>query len=155
MPFFAALVRRAAALLLLVAATAAPAFADLVDGDALSGRWMTFDDRTHEASGIVRIYEQNGRWFGRIEGRDGDRAVCDACRDERHGQPMRGLLIIRDLRRVPGDPHGWDGGDVLDPRSGHLYRIKMHLDDDGEHLVIHGYIGLSLIGRSQTWGRAG
>jgi uncharacterized protein (DUF2147 family) len=123
------------------------------EADPLSGRWMTFDDHTHAARGIVRLYEQEGRWFGRIEGDDEERRVCDACKDDRHGQPMKGLLIIRNMRRVPGDPRSWDGGDVLDPTTGHLYRIKMRLDDDGDHLVVHGYLGVSLIGRSQTWSR--
>ncbi len=138
--------------LLACAALFAPrVFAGTTD-DGLSGRWMTFDYQTHAARGVVRIFEQDGRWFGRIEGHDGDVAVCEACKDERRGQPMRGLLIIRGLKRVPGDDHAWDGGDVLDPTSGHVYRIKMHLDAD-DRLVIHGYLGLSLLGRSQTWSR--
>lgn len=134
-----------------VAIACASTAAQAADAD-LSGRWLTPDDRAHPGRGIVRLYEENGRWFGRIEGGDDDRAVCDACKDERHGLPMRDLLIIRDLKRVPNDPHAWDGGDVLDPTTGHVYRIKMRLDGD-DRLVIHGYLGVSVIGRSQTWTR--
>lgn len=123
------------------------------DADSPVGRWQTFDDRTHLPRGIVRIFERDGRLFGRIE-RAGDRAVCHACPDERKDQPLDGLVIIRNMQRESTDPHAWEGGDVLDPESGKLYRLKMRLDGGGINLVVHGYIGLALIGRSQTWTRA-
>ena len=49
--------------------------------------------------------------------------------------------------------YGGSGGDILDPESGSVYRCKMHLEQDGSRLVLRGYIGFSLLGRSQTWQR--
>ena len=123
------------------------------DADSPVGRWQTYDEHTHAPRGIIRIFEQDGKIFGRIE-RDGDHSLCHACVDERKDQPLNGLIIIRNMRRGLTDLRAWEGGDVLDPETGKIYRLKMHLDGGGSNLVVHGYIGVSLIGRSQTWARA-
>ena len=45
----------------------------------------------------------------------------------------------------------WKGGQILDPDNGKTYRCKMTVSDDGRELDVRGYIGISLIGRTQTW----
>ena len=115
------------------------------------GVWKTFDDG--KARGFVRIYEQDGKLFGRIEQSftPGDEhRTCAVCTDERKNQPIIGLLIIRNIKR---DGNEYSGGDILDPESGSVYRCKMHLEQNGARLVLRGYIGFSLLGRSQTWER--
>jgi uncharacterized protein (DUF2147 family) len=61
---------------------------------------------------------------------------------------MTGMTIINGMKP---DADTWDGGQILDPENGKLYKCKMHLDDDGQKLVVRGYVGVSLLGRSQTW----
>jgi uncharacterized protein (DUF2147 family) len=117
------------------------------------GEWKTFDDKTGKARAIVRIYEQDGKLFGKIErslmpGAEG--RVCTACTDDRKGQPMLGLIIIRDMKRTDD---GYAGGDILDPDNGSVYRCKFHLEENGAKLVLRGFIGISLLGRTQTWER--
>lgn len=117
------------------------------------GLWKTFDDRTGLARALVRIYEEHGRLFGRIEESfttGAERRVCVPCTDERKDQPIIGLLIIRNIKPDGGE---YDGGDILDPESGSVYRCKMRLDQDGTRLILRGYLGFSLLGRSQTWQR--
>jgi uncharacterized protein (DUF2147 family) len=125
--------------------------------DALSpvGVWKSFDDKTGKARAIVRIYEQNGKLFGRIEQSftpGAEHRVCVPCTDERKDQPIIGLIIIRNMKR---DGNEYNGGDILDPESGSVYRCKMHVEQDGSRLALRGYIGFSLLGRSQTWERQG
>jgi uncharacterized protein (DUF2147 family) len=127
--------------------------AHAADSASPVGVWRTFDDKTGKARAIVRIYEQGGKLFGRIEQTftpGGEHRVCVPCTDERKNQPIVGLLIIRNIKRN-GDEYS--GGDILDPESGSVYRCKMHLEQDGARLVLRGYIGISLLGRSQTWQR--
>ena len=47
--------------------------------------------------------------------------------------------------------NNWDGGNILDPENGKVYSAKMSLDESGQKLTVRGFIGISLIGRSQTW----
>ena len=118
------------------------------------GLWKTLDDHTGAPRALVRIYRQGEAYFGRIEANlvpeEAD-ARCTACEDERKDQPVTGMVI---LRRMTADADGFGGGDVLDPESGSVYSCVLRLEDDGKRLVVRGYVGLSLFGRSQTWLRA-
>lgn len=75
---------------------------------------------------------------------------CTECTDSRKNQLILGMTIINDLKK---DGDKWDGGRILDPENGKVYKCKMHLEDGGQKLVVRGYIGVSLLGRSQTWVR--
>jgi uncharacterized protein (DUF2147 family) len=120
-------------------------------GGSPLGLWKTFDDKTGSARAIVRVYEENGKLFGRIERSfvpGAEKRVCELCTDERKYQPIIGLLIIRDMKASDGE---YSGGDILDPENGSVYRCKFHVDDSGAHLIVRGFIGISLLGRTQTW----
>ncbi|MBP7485669.1 MAG: DUF2147 domain-containing protein, partial [Aquabacterium sp.] len=47
----------------------------------------------------------------------------------------------------------WDGGQVLDPKSGNTYRVRIRLLDDGKTLEVRGYKGTPFLGRTQLWKR--
>jgi uncharacterized protein (DUF2147 family) len=149
------LASRAAALALVLAALPAPpATADDTPAGANSpiGLWKTIDDKTGAPRAIVRIYEQDGLLFGKIENSfkpGAEHRVCAVCSDERKDQPILGLIIIRNMKRTDGE---YSGGDILDPDTGSIYHCKMHVEG-GTRLVVRGYIGFSLLGRNQTWQR--
>lgn len=101
----------------------------------------------------MRIYEQNGAFYGKIEQSftpGAENRVCTACDDERKNQPMIGLVI---MRHVAWDDDEYTGGDILDPDTGSVYRCKFQLQDSGQKLKLRGYLGISLLGRSQIWER--
>ena len=103
--------------------------------------------------GFVRIYESQGAFFARIERSltpGDDTRLCTACKDERKDQPIVGLVIMRNVKYVDGN---YEGGEILDTRSGSVYRCKLALDQNGSHLTIRGFIGMSLFGRSVVWER--
>ncbi|HTV97313.1 MAG TPA: DUF2147 domain-containing protein [Steroidobacteraceae bacterium] len=144
----------ALAIALAGALAAAPASITARAADASSpvGLWKTFDDKTGAPRAIVRIYEQDGKLFGKIESSftpGAEHRVCAVCTDERKDQPIIGLLIIRNMKRTED---GYAGGDILDPDTGSVYRCKMHVED-GTRLIVRGYIGISLLGRTQIWQR--
>ncbi|HYL37360.1 MAG TPA: DUF2147 domain-containing protein [Bryobacteraceae bacterium] len=117
------------------------------------GRWRTVDDKTGKPRSIVRIWEENGQFFGRVEQslnpeRAGRR--CDKCTDERKDQLIVGMVIIRGLKQ---DGEEFTGGDILDPDNGKVYRCKVKVKEHGSVLSVRGYLGASLFGRSQTWTR--
>jgi uncharacterized protein (DUF2147 family) len=148
----ATLHRFALASALVFAAVQTPALA-ADDLQSPVGLWKTVDDKTGMARALVRIYIQDGKYFGRIEqsftpGAESRR--CTVCSDERKDQPIIGLVIVRNMMLHDGE---YGGGDILDPDTGSVYRCKFHLEHDGTILIVRGYIGISLLGRSQTWQR--
>jgi len=111
------------------------------------------DDKTGKPRAIVRIYVENGKYFGKIEQSftpGAESRVCSVCTDERKNQPIVGLLIVRNMAQRDGE---YGGGDILDPDSGSVYRCKFHLEQGGTVLVVRGFIGFSMLGRSQSWQR--
>lgn len=117
------------------------------------GRWRTVDDKTGKPRSIVRIWEENGQFFGKVEQslnpeRAGRR--CDKCTDERKDQLIVGMTIIRGLKQSGED---YSGGEILDPDNGKVYRCKLQVKEHGSVLSVRGYLGASLFGRSQTWTR--
>jgi len=117
------------------------------------GLWETIDDKTGKPTAVVEIFAKDARLFGRIEeiltGADA-KSLCAACTDDRRNQPIIGMIIIRNIKTTGPD---YSGGDILDPDSGSVYRCKMHMEKNGSELIVRGFIGLSLFGRSQTWHR--
>ncbi len=119
------------------------------------GLWRTVDDKTHKPRGIVRIYEENGTFFGRIETSFNPEeltARCRKCSGDRKDAPVIGLVIMRGLTKRGGE---YSGGEILDPETGWTYRCRFTLSGEGEKLFVRGYLGMSLLGRTQTWFRTG
>ncbi|HXC07394.1 MAG TPA: DUF2147 domain-containing protein [Steroidobacteraceae bacterium] len=145
---------RPVTLLLLFGLASAPALVAYAAGaPSPLGLWKTFDDKTGKPRALVRVYLQDGKYFGKIEQSftpGAETRVCAVCTDERKNQPIIGLLIIRNVSLRDGE---YGGGDILDPDTGSVYRCKFHLENEGAVLVVRGFIGFSLLGRSQTWRR--
>src|ERR1700685_2621151 len=117
------------------------------------GLWRTVDDRTKKPRGIVRIYEAQGAFFGRIETSfDPEEltARCGKCTGDRKNAPVIGLVILRGVIKR-GSEYG--GGEILDPETGTTYRCRFTLSSEGARLFMRGYVGISLLGRTQTWTR--
>jgi uncharacterized protein (DUF2147 family) len=118
-----------------------------------AGLWKTIDDKTHQPRGTIRIYEENGVLTGRIESNFNPaewHERCQKCSGDRKDALVIGMVIIRGLTR-----HGaeYDGGDILDPETGFVYRCRLALSLDGDKLFVRGYLGVSMLGRTQTWTR--
>jgi len=121
------------------------------------GLWTTIDDHTHAPRSQVEISERGGALSGkvvRIYPQPGEPAqpLCEECSGERYNQPVLGMTILWNLRRVGEE---WNGGEILDPENGKVYRVLLRPSTDGSALEVRGYVGFSLLGRSQVWRRAG
>ncbi len=145
-------------LLLAASLAVVPLRGALAQGSKLSspvGMWHTISDVDGKPRGIVEIREEKGVFIGTARGTlrkdEPVNATCDKCPGARKGKPIEGMDILTGLR-ANGDE--WTGGEVLDPDTGKVYKAKIKLADGGKKLVLRGFIGFSLIGRSQTWVRA-
>ncbi|MCH7341816.1 DUF2147 domain-containing protein [Pelomonas sp. CA6] len=119
-----------------------------------AGLWKTIDDETKQEKSLVRISESGGVFSGRIEklvDASKQDSRCEKCSDERKDQPVQGMTILRNVKKNADDAGLWDGGDILDPNNGKVYRVRLKPVDGGKKLEVRGYIGMPMLGRTQTW----
>jgi uncharacterized protein (DUF2147 family) len=136
---------RNAALALVLAAAAGAAAAQATP----VGLWKTIDDETKQEKSVVRITDANGVLSGRIEkllDPAKQDAKCEKCTDDRKDKPVTGMTILRNVK-ANGD--AWEGGDILDPNNGKVYRVRLKPEEGGKQLEVRGYIGPFY--RNQHW----
>jgi uncharacterized protein (DUF2147 family) len=122
------------------------------NGQSIVGRWTTIDDETGKPKSIVEIFENGGKFYGKIvkliNPENGPDPVCDQCPedDDRYNKKIIGMEIIRNMKK-DGDEFG--DGTILDPKVGKIYRCRLWLENDV--LKVRGYWGPFY--RTQTWNR--
>lgn len=115
----------------------------------IEGKWKTIDDETGKAKSIVEISKNaKGQYVGKIVQllQKPENNNCVKCSDDRKNKPLIGLEIIRGLKKSDAE---FTGGTITDPKTGKTY--KCTIKKDGDKLNVRGYVGFSLIGRTQTW----
>lgn len=119
------------------------------------GKWKTIDDETEKPKSIVEIYETNGKLHGKVvqlfrePGEDPD-PLCDKCSGNKKDKRILGMEILWDLQK---DGDEWNGGEIMDPNNGKTYDCYIELES-ADKLRVRGYLGFSLLGRTQYWYRA-
>ncbi len=124
-------------------------FIGVITNAQIEGKWKTIDDETGKPKSIVEIFKKSdGKYYGRIFQllNKPENNNCVKCSDDRKDKPLLGLEIIRGLKKEDKE---FTGGTITDPKNGKTY--KCTIKTDGDKLNVRGYIGFSLIGRSQTW----
>ena len=120
--------------------------------DPALGVWKTIDEKTNQPSSLIRLEEKNGELIGTVIElipTPGEPPIthCRLCKGERKDKPIVGMVIMNGLKKEK--PGYWFGGEILDPEEGDIYKVKI-ATDDGKTLKVRGYIGISLIGRTQV-----
>ena len=118
---------------------------------SITGLWKTIDDETGKKKSIVEIYEQDGKYFGKIiklflEPDEDQNPVCDECPDDdpRKDQPSLGMVILKDFEK---SGEKYKNGTILDPGNGKIYNSKVWREND--KLKLRGYI--LFLFRTATW----
>jgi len=133
-----------------------------VHGDAIAGNWLV-----HSQDAIIHIEAAPGtspvRYVGRIAWlQDGYFTAADGpaldgkpltdihnSESDKRTRPLLGLTLLWDLSF---NGREWTGGRVYNSDNGHSYDCTVHLVD-ADHLRLHGYLGMPLLGGSTIWTR--
>lgn len=119
------------------------------------GQWRTIDDETGKPKSIIEIVSLNGELQGNILeliNPSEPNPVCDKCEGERANQAITGMNIIWGVAAEAKNGK-WGGGQILDPKKGKIYKVRLSLQKSGRELKVRGYIGTPMLGRTQIWER--
>ena len=116
------------------------------DENAIEGIWET------DTGGYVQIHKEGDAWVGTVVGsRSGEARYDTENPDEKlRGRRLLGVTVLKGLEYA-GD-NEWDDGSIYSPDNGKTYSARATLTDENT-LEARGYLGISLLGRSQTWQR--
>ncbi|WP_410220855.1 DUF2147 domain-containing protein [Pedobacter sp.] len=119
--------------------------------DDILGKWIN-----PSGEGQIEIYKRGDKYFGKLvwlkEPNDETgkpKKDVKNPKENLRGQSVLGLEILKDFSY---ENNKWTGGEIYDPKSGKTYSCNMTLKDHNT-LNIRGYIGVSLLGRTESWKR--
>ena len=121
--------------------------------DAIVGSW-----KNGEGTGIIQIYKNGDKYQGKItwlkepnDPKTGKPKTDISHPEEKnHSRPVLGLVNMWGFKYT--DKNEWTGGKIYDPKNGKTYSCKVAMESNNV-IKVRGYIGVSLIGRTDTWTR--
>lgn len=135
--------------LLLIIAISFTGFAQ--NKEAIIGTWVNATGEAH-----VNIFKKGDKYYGKIswlkvpkDEKGNVKTDLKNPETSMRSKPILGMEMLRDFVYEDGK---WTDGKIYDPKSGKTYSCNMNIKSNGE-LNMRGYIGISLIGRSEIWKR--
>jgi uncharacterized protein (DUF2147 family) len=127
--------------------------------DGIIGKWNTIDDKSGVARAVVRIYKNADETYaGKVEKiypqlnqSEPFHETCFRCKGKLKDAKVVGMQILSGFVINPQKENEYINGKILDPVSGETYKSKIKLSKNNRRLNLRGYVGISQLGRSQTW----
>ncbi len=125
-------------------------FVNSYQTNQIEGVWITQDDETGKKKSEVLLYKNEGKLYGKILNlllEEDKGKLCVNCKGENKNLAIEGMVIVEGLEL---NGKTWEEGTILDPKSGKTYSCYITFENDNI-LKVRGYIGFSLLGRTQKW----
>lgn len=116
------------------------------------GIWQTIDDEDDKPKSHIEIFEKDGMLHGKILKllEKSEYEVCEKCKGDKKDKPLIGMEIMWEMEQ--DKENEWKGGKIIDPKNGKEYKCKLKIKDP-DVLEVRGFVGFSLLGRTQKWYR--
>lgn len=119
--------------------------------DTILGQWVNSSGEAH-----IEIFKKGSQFFGKIvwlkEPKDEKGNPKLDVKNPAENLKSRPILGLEMLKGFAYDNGKWVDGTIYDPKVGKTYSCNMSLKSNGD-LNVRGYIGFSLIGRTDVWKR--
>lgn len=127
------------------------AFSFSTNAQSVTGLWYTVDDEDGKPKSHIEIYEEGGVLKGKVVKllAAATTKVCN-CKGDLKGKKIEGLVILDKMQKV--DDQTYEDGEILNPKNGKVYSCNISMESD-DKLKVRGYLGFSLLGRTQYWYR--
>lgn len=119
--------------------------------DAIVGTWVNASGKGH-----IQIYKQGDKYYGKLvwlkepnDAQGNPKLDVKNPNASLRTKPLLGSIILRDFVY---DDKEWNSGRIYDPQNGKEYKCFLRLKDS-KTLNVRGYVGVSLLGRTETWTR--
>jgi uncharacterized protein (DUF2147 family) len=120
-----------------------------VKADDITGIWLTHGDKPAR----IQIYKSGARYYGKIIflqfPTENGKPLADKNNPDK-AQQARPVLGLEILNGFAFDKDEWNEGHIYDPESGKTYSCTLSLKDP-HTLKVRGYVGISLLGRTEIW----
>ena len=123
-------------------ATLLASISSMVAAASIEGKWKTFDEKDGKPKAHIQISKSGNGFQGTVVGVEPTCAIC------KH-KNLVGQTILTGLKQ--DSDNEYSGGQIRDPQSGKTYKAKATVK--GNRLEVRGFVGISLLGRTQTWKR--
>lgn len=123
-----------------------PLIALAADGDQITGIWQS------EGGTYFQVYRSGKAYVAKIVGSRKHDIIRDKgnADDSQKNRNMIGKVVLHSLR-YQGDGE-YDQGRIYNPKNGKTYDAKASMKGP-DTLEARGYIGISLLGKDETWKR--
>lgn len=119
---------------MILALTSASSFAKTQkSSDDLLGDWSIIDDVYHYERAIGRIYKnkKKGTYYMRVVYNNTSGiepyTKCNKCPGQFKNKPIKGMIMMWNLKPTKSNPHKFTGGYGIDPYSGTMFRGTVRL----------------------------
>ncbi|MFC5283355.1 DUF2147 domain-containing protein [Pedobacter alpinus] len=119
--------------------------------DAVIGKWTNSEGEAH-----IQIYKKGNKYYGKLAWLKSPNTQAGKPKTDVNNSETslrtRPILGLEFLKNFSYSDKTWEEGTIYDPKSGKTYSCKITMSGN-DKLNVRGYVGISLIGRTDTWTR--
>lgn len=122
----------------------------------ITGIWQQIDDKSGAPKALIQIRkEANNTYTGKIikvtpSPGYTPKQYCNHCPAPYTNKPILGMDVLKGLNQQENS-NLYSKGTIIDPLAGKVYSAQIKLNESGNRLTLRAFVGVSSLGRSQTW----
>lgn len=123
--------------------------ANVTAKDALHNTVWKVVDEKGKSDALIKISKEGQYFVGRLHKNLSKQTICTDCKGKYKDKSLLNVALINKVKAQGAGKYG--EGTILDPTEDKTYKVRLELIDNNQKLKVRGYLGISLLGRTQTW----